>query len=78
MDHHRYRNAVSALPAHLRDILALALDDRPYDAIAATLGITVSAVEAGLADAIARLVEALDRGRDSDLDPGPDPGPDSS
>lgn len=62
MDHDRYRNAVRALPAPLRDILARALDDWPYDAIAAHLGISVADVEAGLADAIALLVASLDSG----------------
>lgn len=62
MDHDRYRNAVRALPAPLRDILERALDDWPYDAIAAHLGIGVADVEAGLADAIAQLVAALDSG----------------
>lgn len=60
MGHDRYRNAVLALPAPLRDILALALDDWPYDAIAARLD--VADVEAGLADAITQLVAALDSG----------------
>ena len=60
MDQDRYRNAVRALPAPLRDILARALEDWPYDAIAEHLGIGVAEVEAGLADAIARLVAALE------------------
>ncbi|WP_374598067.1 sigma factor-like helix-turn-helix DNA-binding protein [Sphingosinicella sp.] len=60
MDQDRYRSAVRALPAPLRDILARALDDWPYDAIAEHLGIGVTEVEAGLAEAIARLVAALD------------------
>ncbi|MFD0849709.1 hypothetical protein [Sphingosinicella xenopeptidilytica] len=62
MDHDRYRNAVLALPAPLRDTLARALDDWPYDAIAAHLGIGVADVETGLADAITRLVASLDSG----------------
>ncbi len=62
MDLDRYRNAIRALPAPLRDILARALDDWPYDTIAAHLGISAADVEAGLADAIAQLVAALDAG----------------
>ena len=60
MDHDRYRTAVRALPAQLRDILICALDDWPSDVIAAHLGIGVADVEAGLAEAIARLVASLD------------------